>query len=189
MKPRSVPVFHAFTSKYPGIAAHIVTPLTLHEAFDPATSPETPAYETRGLWDTGATKTVITQATVRAMGLKPVGVTLINTANGTTQAYTYLVNVVLPNSVGVSGIQVCECANIAGNEVGALIGMDITTRGDFSITNVGGKTCVSYRSPSVETIDYVQRAEQIQNRGVNPNEPCYCGSGLKYKKCCGRTKT
>ena len=26
----------------------------------------------------------------------------------------------------------------------------------------------------------------IKGRKIGPNEPCPCGSGKKYKKCCGR---
>ena len=28
-------------------------------------------------------------------------------------------------------------------------------------------------------------APQLTHRDRQPNSPCYCGSGLKYKKCCG----
>ncbi len=31
-----------------------------------------------------------------------------------------------------------------------------------------------------------QRAVRIHHSGVGRNDPCPCGSGLKYKKCCGR---
>jgi hypothetical protein len=37
----------------------------------------------------------------------------------------------------------------------ALIGMDIITLGDFSITNHKGVTCMSFRIPSGHEIDYV----------------------------------
>jgi preprotein translocase subunit SecA len=34
----------------------------------------------------------------------------------------------------------------------------------------------------------VERVQQVVRSGerVGPNEPCPCGSGKKYKKCCGR---
>lgn len=31
-----------------------------------------------------------------------------------------------------------------------------------------------------------QQAAQIASKKVYPNDPCPCGSGKKYKKCCGR---
>jgi hypothetical protein len=39
-----------------------------------------------------------------------------------------------------------------------IIGMDIITHGDFSMTNVGGKTWVSSRVPSYDSVDYVVEA-------------------------------
>jgi hypothetical protein len=127
------------------------------------------------------------------MGLKPIGATVISTASGVRQTHTYLINVLLPNHVGITGLVVSECDNIAGDNIGALIGMDIISQGDFSITNVDRKTCVSYRIPSVSIVDYVAMANQLGTGKVNPNEPCPCGNvgangmRLKYKKCCGRT--
>lgn len=35
-----------------------------------------------------------------------------------------------------------------------IIGMDIITQGDFSITNFGGRTLFSFRIPSLHSIDY-----------------------------------
>ena len=39
--------------------------------------------------------------------------------------------------------------------VDVLIGMDIITQGDFIITNQSNKTVMSFRIPSLTTIDYV----------------------------------
>ena len=36
------------------------------------------------------------------------------------------------------------------------IGMDIINAGDFVITNVEGKTCMSFQIPSVRRIDFVK---------------------------------
>ena len=80
-----------------------------------------------------------------------------------------------------------------------LIGMDIIGSGDFAITNHKGKTVFSFRIPSIGRIDFVnpnnttifleEKPEKIQkapaNIKVGRNAPCPCGSGLKYKKCCG----
>jgi hypothetical protein len=126
------------------------------------------------------------------MALEPIGAIVISTASGFKQTNTYLINVVLPNHVGIPGLVVSECDNIVGDNIGALIGMDIICQGDFSITNLDGRTWVSYRFPSISTIDYVDMAEQWNSGKVGPNEPCPCGRRdargirLKYKKCCGR---
>ena len=89
-------------------------------------------------------------------------------------------------------VQVSE-AVLNGFDV--LIGMDIITLGDFSITNVGGKTIFSFRVPSTETIDYVQQDNQKRMSSHSPyiapkapgrNDPCPCGSGKKFKNCHGK---
>lgn len=72
-----------------------------------------------------------------------------------------------------------------------LIGMDIITTGDFSITNVGGKTIFSFRVPSIKELDYVKESKSptpivSAQPKISRNDPCYCGSGKKYKQCHGK---
>lgn len=103
------------------------------------------------IWDTGATKSCIAKRIVDELNLIAVGRTSIGTANGITDANTYLVDIGLPNGVTVKNILV-TCADLGDDDV--LIGMDIITKGDFSITNYKGKTVFSFRTPSVAKIDY-----------------------------------
>lgn len=103
------------------------------------------------IWDTGATKSCIAKRIVDELNLIAVGRTSIGTANGITDANTYLVDIGLPNGVTVKNILV-TCADLGDDDV--LIGMDIITKGDFSITNYKGKTMFSFRTPSVAKIDY-----------------------------------
>jgi hypothetical protein len=187
MKP-PIPLFNAFTIKYNGRSDRILTDLYITVAYDPA-KPPTPApssIKTIALWDTGATRSVITKDTANSLGLIPVGNAMVSHAGGTSQANTYMVNFILPNNVGVAGVLVSECLNIIANNAGAIIGMDIITKGDFSITNVGGLTWMSYRFPSIGQIDYVNDANKLKSSGIGRNDPCPCGSGKKYKKCCGK---
>jgi hypothetical protein len=60
--------------------------------------------------------------------------------------------VYLPNKIGIVGVNVTE--GILGGDVEILIGMDIISMGDFSVTHVGGKSCFSFRIPSIKSIDY-----------------------------------
>lgn len=190
------PVFRAFTIIYNGIADRIITQVKISQAFEPSRPPTPLPFhcETQALWDTGATRSVITRATKDALGLVPVGATMVNHAGGSSQANTYLVNFVLPNNVGVVGVLVSECPDIAGS-FGAIIGMDIITKGDISITNVHRQTWMTFRTPSIDTIDYVAEANKIKFASVGRNDPCPCGkkdsSGrrIKFKKCCGNKKT
>lgn len=105
-----------------------------------------------GIWDTGATNSVITKKVVDQLELKPVGMTTVHTASGSGNQNVYLVNFTLPNNFTISGIRVTE-GQLTGADI--LIGMDIICLGDFSITNVDGKTITSFRMPSCDIVDYV----------------------------------
>ena len=141
------------------------------------------------LWDTGATNTVITKAVAQDLNLPVTGMAFVNHAAGMSPMPKHVVNIMLPNNVGISFTEVTE-GDLKGCDV--LIGMDIITRGDFAITNVGGKTTFSFRIPSVETIDYCNHSNMVPNKPivktkqVGRNDPCPCGSGKKYKNCCGK---
>jgi len=137
-----------------------------------------------GVWDTGATSTVITQRVVDALGLKPIGIAFVNTASEqNVQTFEYLVDVHLyDGKVCVQSVRV-TLGNIGGAS-DCLIGMDIITLGDFAITNVSGKTTFSFRIPSVQEIDFVKQTQQSAPK-TGRNDPCFCGSGKKYKLCHG----
>jgi hypothetical protein len=151
-----VPTFSALTNRYDGISHRIITNVKISTAFDPADYQGKPVpfqiIEKNALWDTGATNSVITAETAKQLNLTPVGSVLVNHAGGSSPSNTYLVNLVLPNQVGFAGVQVSECVD---SEFGVIIGMDIICSGDFSITNVNQKTVMSFRNPSLKTIDYV----------------------------------
>lgn len=103
----------------------------------------------------------------------------VHTPDGNSLKETYLVNIVLPNKVGVSQIRVAEGTI---KDADALIGMDIIGLGDFAVTNKDDKTTFSFRMPSIECIDFVKKGKPKVGR----NMPCPCGSGKKHKNCCGK---
>ncbi|MEY3416036.1 MAG: hypothetical protein RL060_147 [Bacteroidota bacterium] len=107
------------------------------------------------IWDTGASGCAITTKVVAALSLTPTGKVQVSTANGIVFQNTYTIDVRLPNSVIIVGIIATEVPGLAGG-CDALIGMDIITLGDFSITNHNGNTCMSFRVPSSHEIDYVK---------------------------------
>lgn len=148
--------------------------------------------ELKALWDTGATNSLITAKTAAEMKLVPTGSIEVRHAGGKEYRNTYLVNILLPNRVGFAGVPVAECTETE-DSFGAVIGMDLITRGDFALTNAEGKTCMSFRSPSIRKVDYVAEAKAPQQPMVREepkigrNHLCPCGSGKKYKRCCGQT--
>ena len=179
-----------------GLLREIKSDCFIFEAFDPQGLSQSQISQKKSLkctalWDTGATNTVITKNVAHSLNLPITGMAMVNHAGGMSQVPKHVVNIMLPNNVGIPFTEVTE-GDLKGCDV--LIGMDIITKGDFAITNVGGKTTFSFRIPSIETIDYCnQSSHVVKTPIVKPkqprrNEPCPCGSGKKYKNCCGKNK-
>ena len=133
------PSFNAFTSSYDSLANRIITEVHLSTVFNPENppSPLPPAITTSALWDTGATKSVITPSVAKDLGVVPVNKITMISAHGAAECNVYLVNLYLTNKVAFSGVLVCECADTA--HFGVIIGMDIICQGDFAITTLAEK--------------------------------------------------
>ena len=86
----------------------------------------------KAIWDTGAYGSVISPKVAQELGLVPVGVKPIQTANGTYEAYAYVVDMMLPNKLVIRGVEVSESDLKVCD---ALIGMDIISLGDMKVTN------------------------------------------------------
>ena len=157
--------FQALTVKHNGRAGQIITDLKVSAAYDPKNPPNPlpPDQSIKALWDTGASKSVISQGLAQTLKLTPVGATNVNHAGGASISPTHLVNFYMPHGPKMIGVLVTEFPGQPTFE--AIIGMDIITLGDFAITNVGGATVMSFRTPSLETIDFVAAANQ-QNQGA-----------------------
>lgn len=149
--------FLAFTLKANSVLNMLKTNTIVLSTVRDASKPYTPKMWT-GLWDTGASKSSITRRIVDDLSLIPVGNTNISTANGIVTVNTYFVDIGLPNGVTVMNVLV-SCADL-GDDIDVLIGMDIIRHGDFSITNTNNKTTFSFRTPSMQEIDYVKESKQ-----------------------------
>lgn len=140
-----------------------------------------------GIWDTGATGTVISKNVVDKLHLMPIGKVKAFHADGESIVNVYVINLFLPNRVAFPLVRVTE-GKLNGADL--LIGMDIITQGDLSVTNINGKTTFSFRLPSMKEIDYVKEYNDSHPdpnlySKVGRNDPCPCGSGKKYKTCHG----
>lgn len=113
------------------------------------------------LWDTGATGTCISSNVVSQLSLIPTGKKNIQTPSGSSQVNTYLINVTLPNNVNIPNVEVCD-SEIGNQGIGMLVGMDIITTGDFSVSNFRNNTVFSFRIPSNKVTDYVAEVN-LQN--------------------------
>lgn len=136
------------------------------------------------IWDTGASVSTINCKIIEQLGLTPVGKLDVHTANGRVLSDTYIVNLHLPNGVVIENNLVTH-NDIFGADM--LIGMDVISKGDFAVSNFNKKTTFSFRIPSQEVTDYVDKANRIKFIEPSPiprRKPCPCGSGERYKDCC-----
>ncbi|MBY0499672.1 MAG: retroviral-like aspartic protease family protein [Nitrosomonas sp.] len=148
---------HAITSvSEGGLFRDIRTECHVTPGFDPSTTKlECNNKKYTAIWDTGATNSVITRRLVEECDLKPVTVVKVKGVHGPSiPKNVYFINITtLPNNFIFSEILVTEGDLSIKEDI--LIGMDIITLGDFSITNKNGVTCFSFRVPSQHHIDYV----------------------------------
>lgn len=170
----------SFTIRLSKRATELTTPVHICPAYDPSREARPPGADFNAIWDTGATKSVISQPVVTACNLKPTSMALVQGIHGQRTSPVYRVNVELPNSTGFAHLDV-TLGIITGADV--LIGMDVIAQGDFAVTNRGGKTTFSYRYPSQDEIDFQKGSRE--GKSLGRNDPCFCGSGEKYKHCHG----
>ena len=145
------------------------------------------------LWDTGANITCISTRIISKLGLSAVDKVLISVANNETyEAQSYYVSLqmgafIIP-FIKVLGLPMDESKDM-------IIGMDVIARGDLSITNYSGRTILSFREPSLQTIDYVEelklqdKCDKMHriNESKKMPDKCACGSGKDYKNCHGKS--
>lgn len=160
----------AFTLEFVGMTNIIVTQVGISQAFDINKSPHplSPLKIYFGIWDTGATATMITKKVAQECGLVPIGVENIETANGTMRSNVYLISLKLPHtSSGISSLRVTE--GILNGDANVLIGMDVIAGGDFAISSWEGKSYFSFRFPSTRKIDFVAEVNKATLRQKRNN--------------------
>ena len=95
------------------------------------------------LWDTGATRTCVSEELAKELNLISTGKQIINTPSGSSVQNTYLIDLFLPNSVAINKIMILD-AKIGNQKIDMLIGMDIINHGNFAVSNYNGKTYFTY---------------------------------------------
>lgn len=143
----------------------------------------------RALWDTGATCTCISEALAARLGLQPDDIGKVNGANNQPfDVPVYTVQL----KMGHFALPFLRVVGLPmdGQEHDVIIGMDVMTKGDLSITNYNGKTILTFREPSIAQIDYVKDLRHYiavhqawQKQG---NNKCPCGSGKQWQNCHGK---
>jgi len=141
-----------------GLLNVLQTTCGISQAFDPnnINNPNLLLVGFNAIWDTGATGSVINQRVVDACKLQATGMKQVHGVNSTSMCEVYLVNIILPNNVGFVNVHVTKGELPGSTGIDVLIGMDIITGGDFSITNKNNKTVFSFRCPSMIHTDFVK---------------------------------
>jgi uncharacterized protein YecA (UPF0149 family) len=172
----------AITKAYTGISNVLTTPVSVTNI---ATKQK---IKTEGIWDTGATNSVITQRLAKQLGLNIISYARSNGVHGMQIVPLYFCELALDETV-VFKLPVTQSDELSEDKsIGVLIGMDIINQGDFSVSNGQGKTTMSYMYPAVHQTDFVKEAKTHipakADKKPGRNDNCPCGSGRKYKNCC-----
>jgi len=174
-----------FTTTNNGMANVLKNEILISNSIIAKSNVLTNKYE--GIWDTGATASCITNKIVKECNLLPIGIQKVIAANGEYLTNQYIVDLWLPNKIVIKNLRVTE-GSFSGADL--LIGMDVMNKGDFAVSNYNGKTIFSFRMPSVSETNYVKLYNSTipskKAPKIGANELCPCGTGKKYKKCCGK---
>ncbi len=108
----------------------------------------------KALWDNGATHTAISNRLAAHLQLPSEDFTRVSTANGLIRVPVYVIQLGLPNNFIFEEVEVVEFAYSDDDDCDLIIGMDIMTQGDLSITNFEGRTVFSFRIPSLHRVDF-----------------------------------
>ena len=150
--------YKAFTRKYDNISAQIISSCEVSKPVKDI-SQETEMTAFLALWDTGASCSSISKDAAEKLGLIPDSSATIYHANGQSVVNVYDVRLALPNKALFPFVTVVE-GTYSGFDL--LIGMDIITKGDFSISNMNGKTTFSFRIPSCKETDFMAEQDLLE---------------------------
>ena len=137
---------YTFTKKYDEISKVLTLPVTIKLAG------ATQTYETQGIIDTGAIVSIISHNVVERLGAQPHGYRFMDTASEKRVITpVYNASIILCERLEISNLTVGDGILPDGEE--CLIGMDILSLGDLAVTHFEGKTCISFRIPSLQSIE------------------------------------
>lgn len=137
----------AFTKIYDEFKGRIIT--DEHIVNDGKDIPVTAAL------DTGTTYSCISPEFAKQINLHPLSNNKLHTSYGLIQSKLYDVNILLNEQI-VYTVRVAENPYIHREGVDFLIGMDIISEGDFTLSTYNGKTSFSFRIPSKGLVDYTK---------------------------------
>ena len=114
------------------------------------------------IWDTGASKTVITHRLMSQLTLTPIATEMVHGVNSQQMVDVVAMSIKLPNGLLIPDIRVFVCD--IPSPIDMLIGMDIIGLGDFHISNTGGHTLFSLVNPPLpEPFNLAEKADELNN--------------------------
>ena len=135
--------------------------------------------------DTASERTRVSRRVIEVAGLERIG------ANG-REAH-YRADVYLPNMIRFAEVPVAEIPDSTTLGVDCLVGMDILACADCTLSHRGRKMMFSFRVPPLGAPDFVEEHRRLHGgkkrmvtTSATRNQPCPCGSGKRYKNCCGK---
>ena len=142
-----------YTQTYPKPALCISTRCKISEPYDASLDlGEHPPYlELNAIWDTGAMRSTISTKIAKKLQLVPLGQTRVCHADGESICNYFVVNLLLPNRIEIKMMMVND-GKLTDTDM--LIGMDVISLCDFTITNPGPMTKFSFQVPSSLDIDF-----------------------------------
>ena len=117
--------------------------------------PQHKAYN--GIWDTGSSRSIISQNVVNDLQLTSVGTSLATQlqARGEVIRDIFLMNIALAPHIIFSNVRVGLVLLPPGFDI--IIGLDIITRGNFSLSQENGKTIVEFLLPDPALLHYISQ--------------------------------
>ena len=147
-------MYKAFAKEYHSIAEDLNTDV---EVF-PVSSASSQGTTVYAIWDTGASQTVITHRIMSHLNLTPIATEIVYGINSQQMVDVVAISIKLPNGLLIPDIRVFVCD--IPSPIDMLIGMDVIQRGDFHISNTGGRTLFSFVIPSLpEQLNLAQKAD------------------------------
>ena len=155
--------FHVFTRTYSGLAkcGHIKT--------ECAVAAEGKAPKIKNLcaiWDTGCRVTTISRELAEKLALKSEKSVSVNTVGGVAKNGQHQISLLLPANLFFQNLTV-HSGSLSGCDV--LVGLDIISKGSFSISNTQDETIFSFQIPTEEIIDFQYGLPTIQT--IDYNDP------------------
>jgi hypothetical protein len=131
----------SFSYTYPTITKRLTIPVELYAGV----YGEGESLVIEALWDTGATISAVNPDIAKKLKLVPVDNRIIGGVHSSTRADIALASIVLPNQTTLPEIRIAVC-NLPSN-LSMIIGMNIITQGDTTISNGNNQTIFSFIVP------------------------------------------